>query len=65
MSPGQVHALVGKPDAITGSGLYIEVYNLKDDSKVLIGWSGPFKNSKLVYVMHRSSRGDKNLLEAT
>ena len=65
MARSQVHALVGKPDSITGSGLYIEVYALKDKSKVWVGWDGPFKNSRLLYVRHRSQRTDRDLLKAT
>ena len=63
MSRSQVHALAGKPASITGSGLSIGVYELKDKSKVWIAWGDPSPISRLFYVKHRSPRGDKDLLK--
>jgi hypothetical protein len=49
MTLGQVCGVVGVPDWETGSGLMILVYDLKDGSRIFIGFGGP---PDMVYI-HR------------
>jgi hypothetical protein len=45
----QVIAKLGKPDRDVGSGIYIFVYQLSDDSCI---WIGSADNSRIMYVRH-------------
>ncbi|NTU75339.1 MAG: hypothetical protein HGA86_04390 [Anaerolineaceae bacterium] len=49
MNLSQVCALVGVPDWDAGSGLMIEVYDLDDGTRILIGFGGP---DEMMYVHH-------------
>src|SRR3954471_5360314 len=55
MSMEQSRARVGQPTRETGSGLAIDVYQLKDGSEVWLGYAG---RRGLIYVKH----GDQQLL---
>lgn len=44
--------LFGEPDGDIGSGIHIYVYDLKDGSKVYIGYT-----DKIMYARHMSSSG--------
>ena len=55
MTTEQGRALVGQPTRETGSGLAIDVYQLKDGSEVWLGYAG---RNGLIYVKH----GDQQLL---
>jgi hypothetical protein len=55
MTIEQGRARVGQPTRETGSGLAIDVYQLKDGSEVWLGYAG---SGGLIYVKH----GDQQLL---
>ena len=42
----------GQPDRVTGSGLSIDVYKVKDGSEVWVAWMGQGETERLLYVQH-------------
>lgn len=56
MSYNEVIGIVGEPDEITGSGLWIAVYNLPDGSKVFSAFPSP-RGGTPIYIKHGMLNG--------